>query len=391
MWSYTKYIGIRISIQKSSAFLTPVALLSAFFWLHTQWLPFWQALQGLEPREDQSRSKSNGELSESFDCGCRKWQTGVQWPARGLASLSLHPFLTFWLKTKTCLILRLYICRINCRLNSQTTFSDPARLSRSRAFQRCSTFTSRPAQPDAYHLTRVGSVLAIFFVIESWQFRLTFEDYFRFIKEAAVGYNLLSLVYLISLSFVCAQFWEPRTSSTLRPLSQFQEWGICWTSTWLLRCSSRLRNMRWAWDGNLARRPHPKRFLGGWWHSGSAADHQKFVRCERIQISVAVLKSHIFFSSNAWLLQVNQVMWLSKLCGGEVAWGPTLLQTSVSGEDLRSMMANALDVSFHRVRLAKGAELIDGQMSLKILGNLAPLELHRSHPKSADVERFGCF
>lgn len=74
-----------------------------------------------------------------------------------------------------------------------------------------------------------------------------------------------------------------------------------------------------------------------------------------------------------------------------MAWGPTLLQTSVSGEDLRSMVANALDVSFHRVRLAKGAELIDGQMSLKILGNLAPLELHRSHPKSADVERFGCF
>ena len=53
-----------------------------------------------------------------------------------------------------------------------------------------------------------------------------------------------------------------------------------------------------------------------------------------------------------------------------MVWGPKRLQTSVSAEDLRSMVADALDVSFHRVRLA-GAELIDGQMSLKILGDLA--------------------
>ena len=55
-------------------------------------------------------------------------------------------------------------------------------------------------------------------------------------------------------------------------------------------------------------------------------------------------------------------------------WGPELLETSVSAEELRSMLAVALDVSVLRVRLANGAELIDScdghQTSLKALGPL---------------------
>ena len=58
----------------------------------------------------------------------------------------------------------------------------------------------------------------------------------------------------------------------------------------------------------------------------------------------------------------------SILTGGEVVWGPELLATSLSAEQLRSMVADALDLSFHRVHLAKDAKLIDGQMSLKALG-----------------------
>lgn len=57
-----------------------------------------------------------------------------------------------------------------------------------------------------------------------------------------------------------------------------------------------------------------------------------------------------------------------------MVWGPELLETSVSAEELRSMLAVALDVSVLRVRLANGAELIDScdghQTSLKALGPL---------------------
>ena len=48
------------------------------------------------------------------------------------------------------------------------------------------------------------------------------------------------------------------------------------------------------------------------------------------------------------------------------------------------MVADALDVSFHRVRLVRlaGAELIDGQMSLKILGDLATSYINK-HQKTS--------
>jgi len=72
-----------------------------------------------------------------------------------------------------------------------------------------------------------------------------------------------------------------------------------------------------------------------------------------------------------------------------VVWGPKRLQTSVSAEDLRSMVADALDVSFHRVRLA-GAELIDGQMSLKILGDLATSYINKQTSKNKSSKKLRC-
>lgn len=83
---------------------------------------------------------------------------------------------------------------------------------------------------------------------------------------------------------------------------------------------------------------------------------------------------------------IEEVLLTIRNLSGEVVWGPKRLQTSVSAEDLRSMVADALDVSFHRVRLA-GAELIDGQMSLKILGLSGEIQLQLILEDPSDIIR----
>jgi len=81
------------------------------------------------------------------------------------------------------------------------------------------------------------------------------------------------------------------------------------------------------------------------------------------------------------IAKADEVLLTIRNLSGEVVWGPELLQTSLSAEDLRSMVADALDLSFHRVHLAhlakssKCSQLIDGQKSLKALGFSGDVQL----------------